>query len=318
MDEQKTTHIERYMVAIGVVLLVALGWYYHVVVRGTPPAGSGPAGPAVPAEPFERVWGEGDTVLLGVGDSITRGFGASPGHSYFELLQGNDDAACPDMAGRELTRVFPKLKAVNVAVNYSTSVAHVQHQVPGITPFGSDVKGIVAVTSGGNDLIHPYGRKPPEDGAMYGCSIEQAKMWEPTIRKRLSGIIDRVNARFPGGCQIFLANIYDPTDGVGDIERASVPLPAWPDGLKVLALWNQAIAQACDAYDNVHLVDIHALFLGHGLHCRDRGNPHYRSQDPHYWYFENLEDPNDRGYDAIRRAFLLKMIEVFQKTREER
>jgi len=27
----------------------------------------------------------------------------------------------------------------------------------------------------------------------------------------------------------------------------------------------------------------------------------------------NLKDPNERGHDAIRRAFLLKLIEVFRR-----
>ena len=71
------------------------------------------------------------------------------------------------------------------------------------------------------------------------------------------------------------------------------------------------IADTCDSYTNVHLVDIHAAFLGHGIHCRDRLNAHYHPDDPHYWYFDNLEDPNDRGYDAIRRLFLVEMSKVF-------
>ena len=29
-----------------------------------------------------------------------------------------------------------------------------------------------------------------------------------------------------------------------------------------------------------------------------------------YWYFMNIEDPSERGYDAIRRLFLLEMIET--------
>jgi len=310
MAEQKTSHAERYMVAIGLAVLVALGWYYYAVVRATPPVGSGPAGPAVPAEPFEQVWHGGEVVLLGLGDSITRGFGASPGCSYFERLQHNDDAACPDLRGRDLARVFPRLRAENHAVNYSTSVDHVARHVPALPRFGPDVRGIVVITTGGNDLIHPYGRKPPRDGELYGCSLEQARQWQGTFERRLRGIVDGVTARFAGGCEIFLANIYDPTDGVGDIERSNLPLPPWPQGLEILALWNESIAEVCDAYDHVHLVDIHALFLGHGLHCRDESNPHYRREDPHYWYFENLEDPNDRGYDAIRRLFLLKMLEV--------
>ena len=76
-------------------------------------------------------------------------------------------------------------------------------------------------------------------------------------------------------------------------------------------LFNQVIAHVCDSYENVHLVDIHSAFLGHGIHCRDRRNPYFREDDPHYWYFDNLEDPNDRGYDAIRRLFLLEMIRAF-------
>ncbi len=31
--------------------------------------------------------------------------------------------------------------------------------------------------------------------------------------------------------------------------------------------------------------------------------------DPYYWFYDNVEDPNDRGYDAIRRAFLNTIIE---------
>lgn len=46
--------------------------------------------------------------------------------------------------------------------------------------------------------------------------------------------------------------------------------------------------------------------MGHGIHCRQFWHRHYDSTDPHYWDFDNLEDPNDRGYDAIRRPFLIE------------
>jgi hypothetical protein len=73
---------------------------------------------------------------------------------------------------------------------------------------------------------------------------------------------------------------------------------------------NQKITELCDEYENVHLVDIHSPFLGHGIHCRDFWLKHYHKNDPHYWYYTNLEDPNPRGYDAIRRLFLLEMTEI--------
>jgi hypothetical protein len=167
------------------------------------------------------------------------------------------------------------------------------------------------MTTGGNDLIHNYGRTAPRDGAMYGCTYEQAVQWKESFHTRLRAILDGVIAKFPGGCDVFLANIYDPTDDVGDIQHANLLLPRWPDGLKVLPLFNELIAETCRSYTNVHLVDIHAAFLGHGIHCGDRLNAHYDKNDPHYWYFENLEDPNDRGYDAIRRLFLIETARVF-------
>jgi hypothetical protein len=34
---------------------------------------------------------------------------------------------------------------------------------------------------------------------------------------------------------------------------------------------------------------------------------HFSFKDPHYWYYSNLEDPNERGYDAVRRCFLREM-----------
>jgi hypothetical protein len=48
-------------------------------------------------------------------------------------------------------------------------------------------------------------------------------------------------------------------------------------------------------------------FLGHGIHCTQPWQVHYRRHDPHYWYAWNLEDPNIRGYDAIRRLFLIEI-----------
>jgi hypothetical protein len=52
------------------------------------------------------------------------------------------------------------------------------------------------------------------------------------------------------------------------------------------------------------VVPVHDTFLGHGIHCRKFWRPNFRAADPCYWYLDNIEDPNDRGYDALRRVFL--------------
>ena len=74
------------LIAAAVVLLIIAGILYFNVYL---PQGEGPAGPDVPAEPFGHIWSEKKVMLLGIGDSITDGFGARDGFSYFERLVKN-------------------------------------------------------------------------------------------------------------------------------------------------------------------------------------------------------------------------------------
>jgi lysophospholipase L1-like esterase len=309
----------RILVLCGAALIVGtLGYIrYFATFRFwlPPPVGAGPAGPSVPKEPFRRVWTEHEVVVLGVGDSVTAGFGASPGHAYFTLLTANPGDEYAEMQGICLGRVVPNLRPMNLAVSGSDSLQHLSEQIEPLAPFSKDVLGIVVMTSGGNDLIHWYGRGSPKDGAVYGATIEQAKPWIQNYRWRLNAMLDRITAAFPGGCHIFLANIYDPSDGVGNPTAAG--LPPWPDMLRVHDAYNAVIKEMAEARENVHLVDIHSAFLGHGVHCVQWWRPHYRWDDPHYWYFTNLEDPNDRGYDALRRLFLIEIEKAMQATAKE-
>lgn len=284
-----------------------IGWRLYLVTRVLP-MGSGPSGPSILKKPFQEIWSEKKIVFVGLGDSITTGYGAPLKHRYFSLLQSNDDVQYPDMTGCDLTHVLPNLEAYNYSENFTITQDHLDRQLPRLSVQPVDVEGIVVITSGGNDLIHNYGLSPPKDGAMYGCTYEQAVVWTENIKRRIQKLLDGVIETFPGGCEIFLANIYDPTDGVGDPQI--VGFPRWPDAVKILSLTNQKIAELCDSYKNVHLVDIHSEFLGHGIHCTECWRKHYRKDDPHHWYYHNLEDPNPRGYDAIRRLFLLEMIKI--------
>jgi len=292
------------------LIMLAAGYFVYRCCVGflLLPMGEGPAGPAVSMEHFEEVWTEESVVLIGVGDSITRGLGASARHTYFNLLVKNDDEQYPDMKGRDLGSVLPKLEAENFAQDYTVTAEHLESQLSKIETYPEEVKGIIVITSGGNDLIHDYGRSEPKDGAMYGARYEQATGWVENMKGRIKGLVEGLTAKFPGGCEIFLGNIYDPTDGASDPEW--VGLPKWRDGSKILALANEKIAEVCAEYENVHLVDIHSEFLGHGIHCLEFWRKNYRWGDAHWWYYTNLEDPNRRGYDAIRRLFLVEMVKV--------
>ncbi len=296
----------RWLLLIGMLaILGSLGFRHYWFAR---PVGEGPAGPAVPLEPFQRTWADRPVHLLGLGDSVTAGLGASRNElSYFVRLVRNPKGEFAEMQDRCLSAVLPTLTTENLAVSGSNSIQHLQ-DIEELPQYDPDTLGVVVMTTGGNDLIHWYGRSKPRDGAMYGATLEQAKPWIAAFDKRLNRMLDLLEQKFPGGCHIFLGDIYDPTDGVGD--ALSVFLPRWPDGLEIHAEYNRIIHDCASQRENVHLVPIYTTFLGHGSHCVQFWRAHYRKDDPHYWFYTNIEDPNDRGYDALRRIFLLEMMQV--------
>lgn len=271
------------------------------------PMGTGPAGPEVSIAMFESAWSDRDILLVGLGDSITDGLGAMPSSmSYFNrLVQTPRDDEHSEVC---LSSVLPNLRHENHARSGTTSIENLEYLVPDITVQSESTFGIVVMTTGGNDIIHSYGRQAPKEGAMYGATHEQAKLWIENYRQRLEATFDEIELKFPGGCEIFVGNIYDPTDGVGNAVTAG--LPRWPDALKIHDDYNSIIAEVCANRTNAHLVDIHAAFLGHGIYSRQFWNEHYCSEDPTYWYWDNFEDPNNRGYDTIGRLFLNKIASV--------
>jgi len=291
-------------ILIAGIVLLSIATYY-LSVYFIHPIGNGPAGPPVSRDAFSRPWTDRPVLLVGLGDSVTAGFGARKGYSYFDRLITNPPDEFADLNGICLRAVMPKLQFTNLAMSGSTSLEHMEKELPRLPTVDSNVLGIVVLTTGGNDLIHNYGRTPPRDQAMYGANLEQANPWIENFGHRLDLMVNEITAHFPGGCQIFLANIYDPTDGAGDIQHTT--LPDWPDGQKILSAYNEIIQKCAQSHTNVHLVNLHDAFLGHGIHCAQFWTKHYDWKDPHYWYFINLEDPNERGYDALRRLFLNEM-----------
>lgn len=287
----------------GLVLIAGTGAF--LFFRFARPVGSGAAGPAIVRESFSHPWTSRRVLLVGLGDSVTAGFGARKGYSYFDRLAKNPAGEFPEMTGICLASVFPKFQFTNLAVSGSTSSEVALRQLTALPTNAPDVFGIVAMTTGGNDIIHNYGRTSPREEAMYGASTDEASLWVEKFGRRLDSTLEQINSRFPGGCEIFLANIFDPTDGLGDAERAG--LPPWKDSMQILDAYNAVIRRAAESHSNVHVVDIHSAFLGHGIHCTQFWRAHFDWRDPHYWFYVNLEDPNERGYDVIRRLFLIEI-----------
>ena len=276
------------------------------------PEGVGPAGPEIARKSFSKPWSTRPVLLVGLGDSVTAGFGARKGYSYFDRLVKNPTDEFPDLMGISLVQVLPNLTATNLSVSGSTSGEVIGRQLSLLPTNDISIRGIVVMTTGGNDIIHNYGRTAPREEAMYGATWKQAQPWVEDFARRLEDIVTQTRNRFPGGCDIYMANIFDPTDGLGDAEHAG--LPHWPDAMRILTAYNAIIQSCADKNPDVHLVDMHQAFLGHGIHCVQFWREHFDRSDPHYWFFANLEDPNERGYDVIRRLFLVEIAKTKNST----
>jgi len=81
------------------------------------------------------------------------------------------------MKGICLSNVLSDLTIENLAISGSDSQAHIVTIEERLELQPTDVFGLVVMTSGGNDLIHSYGRSPARECAMYGATLEQAKPW---------------------------------------------------------------------------------------------------------------------------------------------
>jgi hypothetical protein len=182
-------------VRCGILILLALAYVHFFLYL---PMGSGPAGPAVERGDFEQQWTERHVLLVGMGDSVTAGFGATKGHSYFDRLVENPGNEFADLREICLSRVLPNLEAVNLSVSGSNSLQHVKHIRDRLSQQAEDVFGIVVLTTGGNDLIHWYGSTPPREGAMYGATLEQAQPWIESYEQRLESMFTAIERTLSG------------------------------------------------------------------------------------------------------------------------
>lgn len=162
--------------ALGALLIFLAGFYIRYFMSR--PIGEGPAGPVVPREPFENQWTVRPVRLVGIGDSITAGPGVkTPDHTFFNRLIQNPADEFAEMKGLALSRVLPNLTYENLGISGSTSKTHLQVIEEKLEPQDQQVFGLIVMTSGGNDLIHNYGRSPAKECAMYGANEAEVAPW---------------------------------------------------------------------------------------------------------------------------------------------
>lgn len=234
--------------------------------------------------------------LIVMGDSISAGVGASrrTGTSYGALLGNNDDTRWPDAMSLDLAARFGHdVPVVNVAVGGATTGSMRADQPPALrTRLSLPVRGhsVVVITIGGNDLQLAIISGNPEGGTL-NSAINN-------IRQAVQFLQDPAN--FPDGTSIYIAAVYDPSDGEGYIEGCffNLRLPQFITGLNTWRSRYVALGQEM----GFGVIDALGHFHGHGHNYQHADNPYYDAADRTGWFSDCIH-PNDRGHHELRRLF---------------
>jgi hypothetical protein len=148
----------KLLLVAGLAIASLAAGYLHL--SASRPVSSGPAGPIVDVAGFERAWTTRPVVFVGFGDSVTAGFGARRGYSYFDRLHKNPSDEFPEIRGAALSAVFPNLTVTNLAISGSRSHEVVGGQVPLLPISGREALGWVVITTGATTLFITMARRP--------------------------------------------------------------------------------------------------------------------------------------------------------------
>lgn len=192
------------------------------------------------------------------------------------LLYRNRDDLYPDFARRDLVTAFPEIETLNLCVDGATVGSTRSEQLPRMPT--DDAHTLVTITAGGNDLLDLVGAPARRGEAAVAAAL-----------RLLRGVVAEVRRRVPRSV-VLLANVYDPTDGTGQLDRIQVTREeyGW------LATYNEGVRALCDG-DSVRLVDVHEHFLGHGV----------SAPPAERWYWSpSIIEPGARAASEIRRRWL--------------
>jgi len=238
--------------------------------------------------------------------------------SYVSLLERNDDALFRGFEGADLTSRLGPIDAVRLD--------RAGDSFRGLADAMDDICRCAGEACDDRDCIDTEDNRPTllivqlGTNDLYNLFLRMAS--EPTLRDNPDAAVSSLAAAvrtvmgiaqddtlFAKPPTTLVLNVPDPTDGTGDlVELVSefIPLPAEARTVtstlveKIIGGLNRAVATEA-ARGGATLVDVHAAFLGHGVHSDEPDHPRYVTADPSHWY-RGVIEPNLRGAHEVRRA----------------
>ena len=234
------------------------------------------------------------STVIFLGDSITAGAGAQgAGEDYASLLVDNT-STWPEWDGIDLATRYPGIDVVDVSQGGSWTGTVLNDQIDRLedqVTLPLEGEALVIITAGGNDLqsvlMNPSGVEKRVEKTVANWS-EMAEYF-----------LD--DQRFPDGSTLLMANVYEPTDAVGQVGSCFY-------GLNISSLLpslHDANTQLRGLAEDMGFsaLDMRGTFLGHGFYYSDQTNVYYNEADPTLWMANDCIHPNPRGHHEIRAMF---------------
>ena len=194
------------------------------------------------------------------------------------LLARNDDDVWPQFAGRDLVTIAPGIDCRFEARDGATTESVLDSQVDALQGIDPGGEALVTLTAGGNDLL-----------GLIGATDRTGQAGVRAVLDNLDAILGVVRDRLPRA-MILVANVYDPTDGTGDLDGTRIR----PQEMRWLGDGNAGVERLC-RQRGARLIDLHRHFAGHG-----RSAPAAKR-----WYWTgSLIEPGMAGASEIRRLWL--------------
>lgn len=149
---------------------------------------------------------------------------------------------------------------------------------------------LVVMTVGGNDLFASTEKEMQ--------NLRDAVTWITTDK-----------TRFPGKMYVVFANMYEFTDGFGEVEACpGADLVGYHYDLSNAQIaerlaWMQGEMLSIAVDTETDMIFLGEAFCGHGYNADDASGRCYRGADSPLWFDESCFHPNNDGHDAIAGLF---------------
>jgi len=164
---------------------------------------------------------------------------------------------------------------------------------------------LVVVTVGGNDA-HAWAKDAIDGKSMTEIMVE--------VDQAISLMRDAIEwfrmdpTRFPNGVHVIFANVYEYTDGTGDLPSCPLAFLAgmtgkWPEGRQAYIKVNEQLMKiAVDTKtDMIFLLE---NFCGHGYKANDPAGDCYLGPGAETWFDLTCIHPTPKGHEQIAKMFM--------------